>query len=189
MTKTHRAILIVIVLALAGLADTWRPIAAQTTAAAATGTERRASGPGADDVLPALLVEVKGLRTAMEQMASSSTQAQLLVGRLQLQEARVTSMIRRLDTVRDRLATARREYDQLRGAIRMLGNNDSPNEPQEKEEGVLAGLTSQVAAAKANVDRLAAEELQLTADIATEQQRWVAIDQRLDDLERTLAKR
>jgi hypothetical protein len=29
----------------------------------------------------------------------------------------------------------------------------------------------------------------LSADIATEQQRWVAINQRLDELERSLAKR
>jgi hypothetical protein len=33
------------------------------------------------------------------------------------------------------------------------------------------------------------QELQLTADIATEQQRWVAIDRRIEDLEGTLAKR
>jgi hypothetical protein len=158
-------------------------------AAASAGRPVSAQPTRSDDVLPALLTEVKGLRAAMEQMASGSTQAQLLVGRLQLQEGRVTSMIRRLDTVRDNLGTARREYDQLRGAIRMLGQDDSPNEPQQKEEGVLAGLTSQVAAAKANVDRLAAEELQLTGDIAVEQQRWIAINQRLDDLERTLAKR
>src|SRR5262249_1927178 len=142
----------------------WRPAAAQ--------------GKGSDDVLPALLVEVKGLRTAIEQMASGSTQAQLLVGRLQLQEGRITSMIRRLDTVRDSLVTARREYSQIQGSLLMLQKDD-----------LSAGVKAQVAAAKANVDRLAAEEMQLTADIAAEQALWVAINQRLDELERTLAKR
>src|SRR5215467_6196967 len=118
------------------------------------------------DVLPALLTEVRGLRAAMEQMASGSTQAQLLVGRLQLQEGRVNGMIRRLDTVHDSLATARREYDQLQGAIKMFGaDHDSqagrPQDDKDAPEGVLAGLKSQVAAAKGNVDRLSAEEMQL----------------------------
>jgi len=161
------------VVLLAAAASSWRPVAAQST-----------------DVLPALLVEVKGLRAAMEQMASGSTQAQLLIGRLQLQEGRVTSMIRRLDTVRDSLAAARTGYDQLQAAVRMLGQGEAPGNGQDKDsEGVLAGLKSQVAAAKANVDRLATEEIQLTGDIATEQQRWTAINQRLDELERALAKR
>jgi hypothetical protein len=166
-----------VVLLLAASVGSWRPVAAQG---------------GSGDVLPALLVEVKGLRAAMEQMAAGSTQAQLLVGRLQLQEGRVTSMIRRLDTVRDSLAGARREYDQMQGALRMFDKDEDgrANEAQEKDkEGLLAGLKGQVTAAKANVDRLAAEELQLTSDIAGEQQRWVAINQRLDELERALAKR
>jgi len=143
-----------------------------------------------NDVLPALLTEVKGLRAAMEQMASGSTQAQLLVGRLQLQEGRLTSMIRRLDTVRDTLAAARTQYNQLQGSVQMLQKDDEPGgDNKDGLTGILAGLKSQVGAAKGNVDRLAAEEMQLTADIASEQQRWIAINQRLDELERTLAKR
>jgi chromosome segregation ATPase len=158
------------------LAASWRPTAAQATRS--------------DDVLPALLTEVKGLRAAMEQMASGGTQAQLLVGRLQLQEGRLTSMIRRLDTVRDNLATARTQYDQISGSVKMLEQSDEPGDKEASEmNGILSGLKSQVAAAKANVDRLAAEEMQLTGDIASEQQRWIAINQRLDELERTLAKR
>jgi len=36
---------------------------------------------------------------------------------------------------------------------------------------------------------LSAEENQLTQDLTTEQERWIEINQRLDELERTLAKR
>ena len=43
--------------------------------------------------------------------------------------------------------------------------------------------------ARASVDRFAAEEAQLMTDIATEQARWTDINARLDELERTLAKR
>ena len=175
--KRVSAIVVAVMLA-AAAASSWRPVAAQATRN--------------DDVLPALLVEVKGLRAAMEQMASGSTQAQLLVGRLQLQEGRLTSMIRRLDTVRDSLAGARPQYNQLTGSLKMLGRSDEPGGAPQKndDDDMIAGMfTAQVAAAKANIDRLAAEEMQLTADIASEQQRWLAINQRLDELERALAKR
>lgn len=149
-----------------------------------------AQAPRTDDVLPALLVEVKGLRAAMEQMASGSAQAQLLVGRLQLQEGRIASMIRRLDTVRDNLAAARTGYSQLAGSMQMLQGHADQNElPKNERDSMLAQLQSQVATAKANVDRLAAEEMQLSGDIAGEQVRWTAINQRLDELERALAKR
>jgi len=176
MTQTHRSILLAAVLVLVGAGSWLVPAKAQQART--------------DDVLPALLTEVKGLRAAMEQMASGSTQAQLLVGRLQLQEGRVTSMIRRLDTVRDSLAAARTQYDQLVSSVKMLQQGDEPGDKSPNElNGILSGLKSQVAAARANVDRLAGEEAQLTADITGEQQRWVAINQRLDELERTLAKR
>ena len=189
MTPNTRAAALSGILAVVAAASWFAPARAQAPAAAA-GIEHRSGAP-ADDVLPALLTEVRGLRAAMEQMASGGTQAQLLVGRLQLQEGRITSMIRRLDTVRDSLATARRESDQIQGALRMLGkDHEGPaGAPQDDKDSVLAGLTAQVAAAKANVDRLSAEEAQLTADIVTEQQRWMDINQRLDELERSLAKR
>ena len=60
------------------------------------------------DVLPALLVEVRGLRAAMEQMASAGPRVQLALGRLQLQEQRVNNLLRRLETARGSLAAAQR---------------------------------------------------------------------------------
>ena len=69
--------------------------------------------PPAGDVLAALLVEVRGLRAAMEQMASAGPRVQLFASRLQLQEGRMNNMARRLDTVRDSLAGAQREVARL----------------------------------------------------------------------------
>jgi chromosome segregation ATPase len=149
----------------------------------------QAQQPSGTDVLPALLQEVKGLRAAMEQMATSNAHAQLLVGRLQLQETRMSGMIRRLDTVRDNLASARATYDHIDGALKHLDDGGSSDVPESEKNALLAGLKSQVAAAKANADRLAAEEAQLTSDLTAEQARWIDINQRLDDLERSLAKR
>lgn len=149
----------------------------------------QAQQPAGTDVLPALLQEVKGLRAAMEQMAASNAHAQLLVGRLQLQESRMNSMIRRLDTVRDERAKADTTYDHIKGSLQMLEGDQAPNEiPAGDRENVLAGLRHERDSAKAAVDRWAAEESQLTSDLTAEQGRWVDINQRLDELEKSLKK-
>src|SRR5262245_58939243 len=59
------------------------------------------------DVLGALLTEVRGLRSAMEALASAGPRVQLLLGRVQLQEQRILNQTRRLDTVTASLAAAR----------------------------------------------------------------------------------
>src|SRR5687768_11401627 len=85
------------------------------------------------DVLPALLVEVRGLRAAMEQMASSGPRVQLALGRLQLQEQRVNNLLRRLETTRGSLAGAQREEEQSRqqfAAMEEMLKNPLPDGPQ-----------------------------------------------------------
>ena len=144
------------------------------------------------DVLPELLQEVRGLRAALEQMATANAHAQVLVGRLQLQESRMTSMIRRLDTVRDELAKAQNSYNETRSALKRLegarSRNEAPQEDRDLEE-MLRVRKLQVDAARASVDRFTTEEAQLTSDLTAEQARWVEINQRLDELERALTKR
>src|SRR3954451_5286596 len=49
------------------------------------------------DVLPTLLIEVRDLRGAMEEMAAAGPRVQLALGRVQLQEQRINTLIRRLD--------------------------------------------------------------------------------------------
>jgi chromosome segregation ATPase len=159
---------------------------------------RPLQAPPQGDVLPALLEEVKGLRAAMEQMASAGPRIQLFTSRLQLQETRISNMIRRLDTVRDGLASAQKEFgraqDQQRLFEAALAEHQSAGTPEAREEAkqaesMIPQVKRDVAVARASVDRFAAEEAQLMTDIATEQARWTDINARLDELERTLAKR
>jgi hypothetical protein len=146
----------------------------------------------AEDVLPALLEEVKGLRAAMEQMASAGPRVQLFVGRLQLQEARMNGMIRRLDGVRDGLVAAQEQLLQAQQAVKgmesALASGDSKI-PREELTEILPQRRRDLEERKAAVTRLTAEEMQLTQDLTVEQGRWTDINQRLDELERMLAKR
>jgi chromosome segregation ATPase len=168
-------------------------LAVAATLTGAVVSARQSSPATNDEVLPALLAEVKGLRAAMEQMASAGPRVQLFVGRLQLQEARITSMARRLDTVRDSLAGAQAHYENTRQRFKELQSAMAENReglPSRAElESLLANRRSEVSAAKTAVDRLTAEEAQLGQDLTVEQGRWTEINQRLDELERALIKR
>ena len=54
---------------------------------------------------------------------------------------------------------------------------------------MMGEVKREAASAKATLDRLTAEEAQLMQDINVEQARWTDINARLDELERSLAKR
>src|SRR5215217_2894884 len=72
------------------------------------------------DTLGALLVEVRGLRNAIEQMASVGPSIQLAMGRLQLQEQRINTLVRRADGLRDALAAAHKRAGELRDRLGSL---------------------------------------------------------------------
>ena len=168
------------------------------TGAAWTGRAAAQAPPPGPDVLPALLDEVRGLRAAMEQMASAGPRIQLFTSRLQLQETRINNMVRRLDTVRDNLASAQKDYaragaqqQQFEAAMAEHRTTNTPEARDElkQAEFMIGEVKREAAMAKSTVDRLTAEEAQLLQEINVEQARWTDINARLDELERALAKR
>ena len=143
-------------------------------------------------ILPALLNEVKGLRAAMEHMAADGPRVQLALGRLQLQEQRLNTLVVRLDSVRQQLALSQRmvtnhqsQSGHLEAALR---NNPGP-EQREDVERMMAMMKQEAAMAAADVQRLTAEEASLASDLASEQARWSDFNQRLEELERSMGKR
>jgi chromosome segregation ATPase len=147
------------------------------------------------DVLPALLVEVRGLRAAMEQMASSGPRVQLALGRLQLQEQRVNNLLRRLETARAGLAAAQREDEKFRQHVASVEemvksgvfSQGAQQRPQMEEE--LAALKIVSARAVTEVQRLQVEESGIVQELASEQGRWNDINQRMEELERALTRK
>ena len=100
------------------------------------------------DVLSALLVEVRGLRSAMEQMASAGPRVQLALGRLQLQEQRVNTLVRRLEDARTSLAQARTGLEELTGRMtehERLSRESSDPEIRQAVEAELKQLKTAVA--------------------------------------------
>jgi chromosome segregation ATPase len=144
------------------------------------------------DVLSALLVEVRGLRSAMEQMASAGPRVQLALGRLQLQEQRVNTLVRRLEDVRTTMAQARTGLEEWTGRLtenERLSRESPDPEIRRQTEAELKHLKTAIARGTLDLQRLQAEETTLSQDISAEQGRWSELNQRLEELERSLGHR
>jgi hypothetical protein len=144
------------------------------------------------DVLPDLLVEVRGLRAAMEQMALSGPRVQLALGRLQLQEQRVNNLLRRLETVRTSLAGAQQAEEKARQDLATMEQMFKPATEgfQREAASPILGMSRDAQArAATEVQRLQVEESGIVQELATEQGRWSDINQRMEELERTLTRK
>jgi predicted nucleic acid-binding Zn-ribbon protein len=160
------------------------------------GVSVAAQGTGTPDVLGALLTEVRGLRVAMEQVASSGPRVQLALGRLQLQEQRINTMIRRAESVRENVARVEREVADIQSGIvgdeAVLKSADPRNNDEQFVRGVTAAIREmkrRLAQRSTELQRLQGEESVLQQQITGEQARWAEINRMLEDLERTLGKR
>jgi chromosome segregation ATPase len=162
------------------------------TPAFAPGVQVRQVAPQAEaDVLPALLTEVRGLRAAMEKMASAGPRVQLALGRVQLQEQRINSLIRRLDEMRAAAGEAQSQYDRAQETARRvegeLRNPRPDGPPIEELKARQEAMPRELAQVLSKLQRAAADEAALAADLANEQARWTDLNQRMEALEATLA--
>ena len=144
------------------------------------------------DTLAALLVEVRGLRGAIEQMASVGPSIQLAMGRLQLQEQRINTLVRRADGIRDALVAAHKRAGEIQDRAGNLQRAlEDSTEPAHRSniESQLPVLKQDLARVLAEIQRLQTEESEAAAQVSNEQARWTEINQRLEDLDRALARR
>ncbi len=146
---------------------------------------------GRQDTLAALLVEVRGLRSAIEQMASVGPRIQLAMGQLQVQEQRVNALVRRADAVHDAMIAAQKRVGDLQDRVAMTRRElERSVEPERSQiESGLAFAKLNLGRAMADVQRLQTDETDASSQIASEQARWVEINKRLLELDRALTRR
>lgn len=173
-------------------------IALGLMAAGSMGAGSMGAGPAVTAQAPAqesrtteqLLQEVRALRAAIERMTVSGTRAQLLLGRLQMQEQRMTTLGRQLLESRTNLANRQRERQAHASEIEMLserlGRASTPQEQLEVELG-----TKSVKQALKQLDQqlevLQADDIAIAQALSTEQARWIELNGRLEELENVLA--
>jgi hypothetical protein len=150
----------------------------------------QAQGP---DAMKELLVEVRGLRAAMEQLASAGPRVQLMFGRLQLQEQRINEQLRKADVVRAQLTKAQEEEARQRSQItrfeEALQRGNLPAEERKDLEESLPGMRKHLAKLVLEVQKFQVEDANLASAISVEQNRWTDINRALDELDRTLSRR
>jgi hypothetical protein len=137
-----------------------------------------------------LLVEIRGLRADLNQALSANLRAQLLVGRLQLQEQRINVLSGQLAEVRRGLVGVEAgrvgPATQLQGLEEALRAGSLPPGAGDVET-MIARLKTQLAQAQWEEQRLLAQETELAAQVETESSRWSFFNERLDEIERTLS--
>lgn len=143
------------------------------------------------DTLSALLVEVRGLRAAMEQMASAGPRVQLAFGRLQMQEQRINTLVRRAEELRTQIAEAEGAVGNARSRLDAVQSDlEASTDPGKRRdmEAMVAEMKRVLAQSTRNLQRLQTEEADVSSQVMTEQSRWTDINQRLEELERALAR-
>lgn len=152
---------------------------------------RQAAAPAS--VLDALLAEVRSLRVAMEQMASAGPRVQLALGRLQLQEQRVNTLVRRQESIRAQITEMERMRDTLmqrNQQFEAAAREEAATDDKRRDfEQAIREHKLELARASAELQRLNTEEALVSGEVATEQGRWTEINQRLEELERALTRR
>jgi hypothetical protein len=159
------------------------PLHAQAPAAA--------RGDASDAAVNALVTEVRALRADMQAASRNQLRAQMLLGRVQMQEQRLAY----LDKQRADASNAAALQEQMLVPLLRFAPSagdlcaSTPATPAEQKrdcENNVRGMRQQLDAQQSRVQQLRAQENDLTNALAAEQARWSDFNSRLDELERSL---
>jgi hypothetical protein len=137
----------------------------------------------------AIVQELRLLREAVEAVLATNVRVQLLMGRLQLQEARIQSLVRQGTEIDSQLAGMEAERQALGNQRRMLEKvPDRSTDPSEREFAAqqLVSLAERLKQLESRHTSLLAEQANVQQLVLTEQSRWGDFNNRLEELERLL---
>jgi chromosome segregation ATPase len=141
------------------------------------------------DDMKALVAEVRALRLAIERTSTHTSQAQLLLGRVQLQENRLTTLGRQYQEARTRSLDAQMGQGEVERRLQQLitaSRNATEAMERQAVEARLPDLKADLGRFQARTAQIQADEAAALQALTTEQQRWSDFNERLEALERTL---
>lgn len=145
----------------------------------------------ATDPIVALTAEFRALRTELAEAARASLRLQLLTARIQAQEQRIIY----LDRQRAEAATRRSNAEQGRNAfatqIKQFTSGEMaklPVEDRRQFEFMVTAQKEQLALQDRLVQQAQIEENDASSALAQEQGRWADLNNRLEELEKTLSR-
>jgi len=134
--------------------------------------------------------ELRALRAELRQTSGGNARMQLLVARLTAQEQRIGILSSQRANLTPRLIEATRVRADVEAQLKRFEDIEAKNLPAEltrdERDGMLENLKGVLARASDVERQLRAEDNQLSAEIANEQNRWLDVNGRLDVLEREL---
>jgi chromosome segregation ATPase len=145
----------------------------------------------ASSELKALVEEVRALRLSIERTSTHASQAQLLLGRVQLQENRLATLGRQYQEARTRSLDAQMGTAEAEARLAQLAEGiRQATDPQVRFE-----MEAQIPRVKEEIARLQTRAAQLRGDeagaldaLTTERHRWSDFNQRLEALERAIVR-
>ena len=138
-----------------------------------------------------LLAEIRGLRADLNASVGTTTRAQVIVGRLGVQEQRIASLSRELAEVQTQLRAAMQQRERTSGMVAAM--------KQRLEGGAvvldrvsyardITEVESRLLRERHREDDLRYRENELLNMLVTEQGRWIELSSRLDEVERALTR-
>ena len=146
----------------------------------------------APDVLQLLLTEVRQLRAALERVASESAAIQVVSVRATMQEERLWRISREVDTLRTSLLAASRDAREAATSLKQFEReieDETDGARRKSLEGELPALRAKLQTAREKEQEIQQQEAAMAGSLSTEEGRWQAINDRLDELERRLLDR
>ena len=139
--------------------------------------------------MEALLSEIRQLRQDLQAAAIATRKAQIVIYRLHVQAAVVERATDRLENAKGELAQLDTQKQSLIEQIKQLEEmKDRPeNEQRRKQfEDYLSNAKANLEALVPREQELQAKQIELEADLRTEQARWNRLQDQLDRLENSL---
>jgi len=141
-----------------------------------------------DATLDELVIEVQALRAEMNQAAAASIRAQLLVGRLQMEDQRISGVIRELESVQADLAASAQTRADAAARLKALEENalGATNDVREDAEKQLAAGKAAAQQVDRRLQSLKRRESVLAKELQEDQTRWQDINARLENFEHSI---
>lgn len=161
-------------------------IVALALAGVASGQARRP-----DATLDELVVEVQALRAEMNQAAAASIRAQLLVGRLQMEDQRISGVVREIEALQADLAVNAQLRDAAAARIKTLETTLTSAGPDARDEvdTLLAEAKAAAHQAERRQQTLERRDAGLSKELQEDQARWRELNERLQNFEQSIPTR
>jgi chromosome segregation ATPase len=146
--------------------------------------------PSDSQTLQALLSEVRQLRQDLQTTIIAAQRAQILIYRLQGQEAAVTRASQRLDEAREKLARIQDERKHVATDVKQhedfISNTENPPTQRKEVEGALPRVKTRLESLENEEQQRQAREIEADQQLRAEEVRLSDLRDQLDRLDKAL---